>query len=87
MDSNRFSIINDEGIEKEMEILFTFDGVDNDKKYVLFTNIGEDDVFAASYTDDGSITLLDPDVDIEEWNMVEEVFGAFTEGLDTDEEE
>lgn len=75
MESNIMYVRDENGQEQEMEILFTFDN--DDKKYVVFTkaNSNDDEVFASCYNDDGELLPIETE---EEWNMVEEVIGAFS---------
>ncbi|MFV0479751.1 MAG: DUF1292 domain-containing protein [Anaerorhabdus sp.] len=89
MSTNSFFITTEDGIEREMEILFTFEEETRNKKYVLFTNPEEEteDVFVGVYNDEGEITLLAPEDDMEEWEMIEEVFGAFMEEFENGDSE
>ncbi|MEG0169853.1 DUF1292 domain-containing protein [Anaerorhabdus sp.] len=85
METNKIIITEEDGSQKEMEILFTFDDDSKGKSYVLFTDPqdSEGEVFACSYTPEGEmIPVNDPD----EWSMIEEVFGAFVEEIEDDEE-
>lgn len=86
MESNKITIIEEDGTQKEMEILFTFDDESRNKSYVLFTDPQDEDgeVFSCSYDEDGEMIPVD---DPEEWAMIEEVFGAFVEELDNASEE
>ncbi len=88
MDTNRFTIITEDGTEKEMEILFTFEDDTQNGKYVLFTDPSDEEgnVFAGTYNEEGEISVLDPEEDPEEWAMIEEVFGAFVEEFENGEE-
>lgn len=86
MESNKIIITEEDGSQKEMEILFTFEDDSREKSYVLFTDPQdpEGEVFACSYDEEGTmIPVNDP----EEWNMIEEVFGAFVEEIEDDSEE
>lgn len=76
VETNRMTIINDEGQEIEVEIILTFDNDKNGKSYVLFTDPEdpEGNVYAYSYTEDGEMQEVETE---EEWNMCEEVLGAF----------
>lgn len=78
VESNTLYILDEEGNESEMEILFTFESDDQKRKYVVFTNPGDDqgEVYASAYDDEGNLL---PIVTDEEWAMVEEVLGAFSE--------
>ena len=75
---NKMFIYDDAGNEIEMEILFTFEGEDYGKNYVLYYNPNDEDdqVFVSSFDEEGN--LLDV-TDAKEWEMVEEVYGAFIE--------
>lgn len=82
LESNKILIMEEDGTETEMEILFTFDDDSRAKSYVLFTDPKDEEgeVFACSYNEEGE---LEPVEDPEEWGMIEEVFGAFMdEGTD-----
>ncbi|MEG0176335.1 DUF1292 domain-containing protein [Anaerorhabdus sp.] len=81
MESNKITITEEDGTQKEMDILFTFDDDSREKSYVLFTDPQdpEGEVFACSYTLDGEMIPVD---DPEEWSMIEEVFGAFVEEIE-----
>ena len=81
LESNKILITDEDGKETEMEILFTFDDDSRNKSYVLFTDPKDEEgeVFACSYTEDGEMEPVD---DPAEWEMIEEVFGAFVEEID-----
>ena len=86
METNKIMITEEDGSQKEMEILFTFDDESRGKSYVLFTDPqdAEGEVFACSYDEEGTMI---PVADPEEWAMIEEVFGAFVEEIEDDSEE
>ncbi len=80
---NKIYIIDDQGREVEMNILFTFEN--NDKKYcVVYENSNEDELYAFYYDDEGNIFTVD---DPEELEMVNEVVSAFDEQEEEDEED
>ena len=55
MENNKFVIYDDEGFEKEMQILFTFE-TDDDLKYVIFHEVNDDsEYFVSRYTDEGEL--------------------------------
>ncbi len=83
MDTNKMFIIDEEGNEIEVDILFTFDSELYGKKYVLYQNPNGDqeEVFVSSYDDEGNLNSVE---DEEELAMVEEVLGAF---IDEEEKE
>ena len=76
IENNTMMITDDTGNEREVEILLTFENDDKTKKQVLFTDPTDEDgnVYAYSYNEDGS---MDEVVDEEEWEMCQEVLGAF----------
>ena len=75
---NRLILTDENGQETEMEIVLTFDDEEHDRKYVLvkYPSKDEDDVFAFAYDDEGN---LEPVEDPEEFEMCQEVLGAFEE--------
>ncbi|MFI3284902.1 MAG: DUF1292 domain-containing protein [Erysipelotrichaceae bacterium] len=85
MDSNKLIIVEDDGTQKEMEILFTFESEENGKSYVLFTDPNDEtgEVFSCSYDDDGH---LHPVEDAEEYAIIEEVFNTFVGEMEDEEE-
>ncbi|MDD2591749.1 MAG: DUF1292 domain-containing protein [Erysipelotrichaceae bacterium] len=78
MDTNKMFIIDDNGNEVEVDILFTFESEEYGKKYVLYQdpNGDEEEVFVSSYDDEGN---LEPVEEENELAMVEEVLGAFVD--------
>ncbi len=70
------TIINEDGVEKEMVILFTFTSDENNKAYVFYYDAQEPggDVYVSSYTDEGQLFPVEDD---EEWEMIQEVFNTF----------
>lgn len=78
LDSNSLYVTDENGNEKRMTILFTFESEDYQRKYVVFEDPDAEDgeVFASAYDDVGSLLPIDSD---EEWAMIEEVIGAFVE--------
>ncbi len=76
LDSNSLYVTDENGVEKRMVILFTFDSDDYGKQYVVFQDPDgeESEIFASAYTDDGELVPIDSD---EEWDMVQEVINTF----------
>ena len=73
-DTNKIILTDDEGNEKEFEILFTFDYEATGKQYVVVENpANEDEVFGFSYNDEGEMFPVDE----EEFEIVAEVFDAW----------
>lgn len=95
LDDNKLIVLDDKGNEVEMEVLFTFDADENDprfcgKSYVLFYNPKEETPTVLAYRynsqneQSGDLEPI-PEENIEEWEMIEEVYNAFIE--DEEEEE
>jgi len=82
-EENTIIVVDESGKELTMEILFTFEDEEHNRKYVLYfdPNGESGEVFASSYDDEGNLIEVTTE---EEWKMIEEVFEAFTS--DTDEE-
>ena len=75
MNDNKIYITDDNGVEREMNILFTFDM--NDKNYVVvYEGDNDEELFALQYDEDGNLYVVE---DEEELEMVQEVIDAFDE--------
>ena len=83
-ETNRLIVVDENGNEIEMEIIFTFVDDSKNKQYVLYTNPAEEDgeVFASTYDDEGNLYPIE---DEKEWEMVEEVFGAYIDEFENEE--
>ena len=83
MDDNKMMITDESGAEREVEIILTFDHEESGKKYVLFRDCEADSdlVYAYTYNEDGEMEEVATD---EEWEMCQEVLGAFIEENDDD---
>lgn len=84
-DTTKLIVIDDDGKEIEMEILFTFENDTKTKQYVLYTNPQDEEgeVYASLYDEEGH---LYPVEDESEWQMIEEVFGAYVDEFGDEEE-
>ena len=78
LETNTMFVTDESGNEKEMEILFTFEDEEKGRKYVVFADPEDEgeEVFASAYVDEGNLMPVETD---EEWQMIEEVIGAFQE--------
>ncbi len=85
LDSNSLYVVDEDGNEKRMTILFTFENEQYGRQYVVFEDPQDDSgqVFASAFDDEGSLLPLESE---EEWAMVEEVIGAFAEDEDEAQE-
>ena len=74
---NQIIIEDEDGQEHLMEILFTYEHEQRNKKYVFFYDPNNDEeVLVMSYNDEGELFPVDDD---EEYEEIEEVFNAFEE--------
>lgn len=82
-ETNRMMITDENGQEREVEIVLTFDD-EKGQSFVLFKDPqdAEDNVFAYRYDDEGNMNEV---TDENEWNMCQEVLGAFMDEDSTDE--
>ena len=80
MNDNKIYITDDNGVEREMNILFTFDM--NGKNYVVvYEGENDEELFALQYDEDGNLYVVE---DEEELEMVQEVIDAF-DGVEDEE--
>lgn len=85
MEENIIVITDENGQEKEYEILFTFDNEENGHSYVVYFDPDDDEpqAQASIYTDDGQLLSVE---DPEEWELIEEVFQSFVANDEESEE-
>lgn len=78
LDSNCLYVKDENGNEKKMTILFTFDNEETKVQYVVFQDpdLDESQVYASRYDDQGQLLPIETE---EEWEMVEEVINTFVE--------
>ena len=76
--SNSLYVYDEDGNEKKMTILFTFDSDETGCQYVVFQDPENDEseVFASRYDDKGQLIPIETEA---EWEMVEEVINTFVE--------
>lgn len=78
MENKKLIVIDESGKEIEMEIMFTFS--ENEKNYVVYFNPADDDedteLYVSCYDDEGNLYPVETE---EEWDMIDEVVGAFIE--------
>ena len=78
MEDKRLLVIDEEGNEIEMEIMFTFDY--NQKNFVVYFNPSQEgeeiDVFSSIYDENGNLYPIESE---EEWKVVEEMIESFTD--------
>ena len=84
LDEKQITIMDEDGNQRVMEILFTYEHEERGKKYVfLYEKDNPDDIIAMEYNDEGELFEIESE---EEYAEVEEVFNAFNED-NFDEEE
>ncbi len=79
-----FTIKDENGIEKECEVLFTFDSKETNKSYIVYTDQskskdGSLKVFANIYDKNGNNKNLFPIETEEEWNTIESILAKLEE--------
>ena len=77
LDEKQITIMDEDGNQRVMEILFTYEHEERGKKYVfLYEKDNPDDIIAMEYNDEGELFEIESE---EEYAEVEEVFNAFME--------
>lgn len=72
---NQIVVVDEDGVEYAMEILFTYENDERCAKYVLvFDKNAPDDIYAFRYDDEHNLTEVTDDEELDE---VEEVLNAF----------
>lgn len=83
-ESNTMIITDESGQEREVEILLTFEDESTGHSFVLFTDPQDEEgnVYAYRYDEDGNLNEVTEE---SEWEMCQEVLGAFSNGDEEDE--
>lgn len=85
IDERQIVIEDKDGVEHLMEILFTYEHEERNKKYVFFYERNNpDEIMVMSYDDEGNLEDVEDD---DEYEEVLEVFNAFNEEPTLKEEE
>jgi uncharacterized protein YrzB (UPF0473 family) len=76
MEESKIIIIDDQNVEHEMTILFTFEDEATHRKFVAYFDTEDEkgNVYASIYDDQNNLTPITDDKD---WEMVEEVLDSF----------
>ena len=87
-----FKVMNDDGIEVECEVLFTFESEETGKNYIVYTDntLDEDDntkVFASIYNPDEEETVLQPIETDKEWGIIQATLEQIIKATGDDHEE
>ena len=83
-ESNTMIITDESGQEREVEILLTFEDESTGHSFVLFTDPQDEEgnVYAYRYDEDGNLNEVTEE---SEWEMCQEVLGAFSNEGEEDE--
>lgn len=83
-ESNTMIITDESGQEREVEILLTFEDELTGHSFVLFTDPQDEEgnVYAYRYDEDGNLNEVTEE---SEWEMCQEVLGAFSNEDEEDE--
>ncbi len=73
---NRIMVTLDDGTEKEMTILLTFNDKNSNKDYVLYYDDNDESGSVFPFQYDGKGNLI-PLKEQKEWDLVQEVFDAY----------
>lgn len=90
-ESMTFKVKNEEGVEIDCEVLFTFESDETGKNYIVYTDNTVDDegcakVFASIYDPDEDETKLLPIETEEEWNVIETILEQLQNELNEEED-
>lgn len=86
MNKNQFTIMNDEGVEKTYDVLFTFDNDETKKSYVIYTDNtvdsnGNVEVYASIYDPKDPHSKLDEIKTEKEWKIIETILSSIQEEI------
>ena len=83
-ESNTMIITDESGQERDVEILLTFEDESTGHSFVLFTDPQDEEgnVYAYRYDEDGNLNEVTEE---SEWEMCQEVLGAFSNEDEEDE--
>ncbi len=87
-----FTMIDEDGVEKEYDVLFTFDSEETNKSYIAYTDNTKDAdgklaVYASTYDKNGETTELKALETEKEWKIVETVLQSLQEEAANSENE
>ena len=83
MKENYFTLIDNDGNEKKMRVLYTFDLVETGKNYIVYTDDTKDEkglikVYASCYNPNKKTSDLMPIETDKEWKLVEGILNTLT---------
>ena len=84
MKENKFVMIDENGVEKEYDILFTFESEETNKNYVVYTDNSIDkdgnvEVYASTYDPNDKNSKLESIKTDKEWKVIETILDTIQE--------
>lgn len=84
MENNKFVMIDENGQEKEYDVLFTFESEETNKNYIAYTDntideTGNVEVYASIYNPEDPQTKLEPIESEKEWKVIETILETLQE--------
>ena len=92
MEKNSFTIIDDKGVERSYDVLFTFDNDETKKSYIIYTDNSLDDngkvqVYASIYNPEDPHSELKEIKTEKEWKVIETILESIEEEVQKAKEE
>ena len=92
MEKNSFTIIDDKGVERSYDVLFTFDNDETKKSYIVYTDNSLDDngkvqVYASIYNPEDPHSELKEIKTEKEWKVIETILESIEEEVQKAKEE
>ncbi len=83
---NTLIIIDDQGNEITMEVVFMYDDPETKEKYVFYIDPSDEEgeVFVSAYDDEGHLRPIEDDA---EWKKLDEVFENYVRNEEAEEEQ
>lgn len=84
MKDTKFTMIDENGKEREYEVLFTFESEETNKNYIVYTDnttdeIGNIEVYASIYDPENPNSKLEPIETEKEWKVIETILTTLQE--------
>ena len=84
MENNTFVMIDENGQEREYDVLFTFESEETNKNYIAYTDntideTGNVEVYASIYNPGDPQTKLEPIESEKEWKVIETILETLQE--------
>lgn len=84
MKDTKFTMIDENGNEREYEVLFTFESEETNKNYIVYTDnttdeIGNIEVYASIYDPENPNSKLEPIETEKEWKVIETILTTLQE--------